>query len=143
MKILITGGSGLLGQYLNINLSKHHDIFTLYNSHEGNCRIYSSAKVDLTDHFELRKIFSSFSPEIVIHTAAISRPEICDKLPGISVVDININTTKFIAQMCDMNNAKIMFTSTDLVYNGYQGKMLTEKANVESYFFLCSNKIGR
>ena len=49
MKVLITGGSGLLGQYLNIELSKKYEILTLYNQHPGNCGEFNSFKIDITD----------------------------------------------------------------------------------------------
>ncbi len=49
MKVLITGGSGLLGQYLNIELSKEYEILTLYNQHPGNCGEFNSFKIDITD----------------------------------------------------------------------------------------------
>ena len=48
MKILITGGSGLLGQYLNVILSQNHNILTLYHSNVGNCENFNSTKIDLT-----------------------------------------------------------------------------------------------
>ena len=74
MKILITGGSGLLGQYLNLYLSKEHNILTLYHSNVGNCKDYNFLKVDICDYNAVLNTFSNFRPDIVIHTAAISHP---------------------------------------------------------------------
>ncbi|MDZ7626137.1 MAG: hypothetical protein U5J96_17015 [Ignavibacteriaceae bacterium] len=36
--VLITGGSGLLGQYLNIAVSKKFNIHTTYRNNMGNCK---------------------------------------------------------------------------------------------------------
>ncbi len=44
MKILITGGSGLLGQYLNLAISANHHILTFYHSNIGNCADFNSSK---------------------------------------------------------------------------------------------------
>ncbi|HVO75712.1 MAG TPA: NAD(P)-dependent oxidoreductase [Ignavibacteriaceae bacterium] len=126
MKILITGGSGLLGQYLNIELSGSNEILSIYNSHEGNCRNFPSLKADINDPEKLDKIFEQFRPESVIHTAAFSSPIPADSVTPGEVYNLNVNTTKKIAELCEKYKAKLLYTSTDLVYAGYRGSMLKE-----------------
>jgi dTDP-4-dehydrorhamnose reductase len=130
MKILITGGSGLLGQYLNIELTKNNDILTLYNQNIGNCVDFKSIKADITNSSELEKIFHEFLPEIVAHTASVSSPRGAAKLKPQIVYDINVNSTKKIAELCYKHKAKLIYTSTDLVYAGYRGSMLKEDAKI-------------
>jgi dTDP-4-dehydrorhamnose reductase len=130
MKIFITGGSGLLGQYLNIELSKHHQILTQYYSNPGNCLEYNSLQFSIVDFNLLEKVFKDFSPDFVIHTAAISNPEMADELPADSVYKINVNATKRIAELCVLNKAKLFYLSTDLVYAGYRGSFLKEEAKL-------------
>lgn len=130
MKILITGGSGLLGQYLNIELSKEHEILTLYNQNKGNCSNYRSVQTDINDYKEIKKITDEFNPDIIIHTAAISNPQSADKLDPKFVYQTNVNTTKFLAELCNNRKVKLIYTSTDLVYAGYRGSMLKENAKL-------------
>lgn len=130
MRILITGGSGLLGQYLNIEISKNHQILSLYNANVGNCKDYNSTKADITDSIELQNIFLGFKPDVVIHTAAISQPILPQNLTTKDVYKINVYTTKNIAELCDKYKAKLIYTSTDLVYAGYRGSMLKEDAKL-------------
>ena len=111
MKILITGGSGLLGQFLNLQLAKNNKILTFYNSQIGNCKYFNSAKVDITNHEKLKEIFSSFKPEVVIHTAAVSNQNIASKLSSKKVYSINVNATKNIAELCEIYNSKLIYTS--------------------------------
>ncbi len=130
MKILITGGSGLLGQYLNLELSKNNDILTLYNKNIVNCTDFKSVHTDITDSQQLEKIFGDFLPNIVIHTASISNPKDAGKLNPKIVYDVNVNATKKIAELCEKYKAKLIYTSTDLVYAGYRGSMLKEDSKL-------------
>ncbi|MDQ7817186.1 MAG: NAD(P)-dependent oxidoreductase [Melioribacteraceae bacterium] len=130
MKIFITGGSGLLGQYLNIELNKKHEILTQYYSNEGNCRNVNSVKSELTNHKKLEEIVESFNPEVIVHTAAVSDPEKADALSADFVYEINVYATQFIAELCSKYNVKLIYLSTDLVYAGYRGSMLNEDAKL-------------
>jgi len=130
MKILITGGSGLLGQYLNISLSSKFNILTLYNSNVGNCKDYNSLRLNICDYNSLLNAFKDFSPDAVIHTAAISNPILPEGISSKDVYDLNVNATKNIAELCDQFNSKLIYTSTDLVYAGYRSSMLKEDAKL-------------
>ncbi|HMN50272.1 MAG TPA: NAD(P)-dependent oxidoreductase [Ignavibacteriaceae bacterium] len=130
MKILITGGSGLLGQYLNRSLSEKNEILTLYYSNFGNCKSYNSIQVNLCEYSSLLKIFNDFNPDVVIHTAAISNTILSNGISPKDVYNINVNATKSIAELCDKFKSKLIYTSTDLVYAGYRGSKLKEDAKL-------------
>lgn len=130
MKILITGGSGLLGQYLNLSLNSKYNILTLYNSNIGNCNNYNSLKLNICDYPSLLNIFNEFRPNAVIHTAAISHTILPDGISSKDVYELNVNGTKNIAELCEKFNSKLIYTSTDLVYAGYRGSMLKEDAKL-------------
>ena len=66
MKILISGGSGLLGTILNNILSEDNDILTLYNRHKGNCVRFRNAKCELTDFELLKEIFENFRKPVYL-----------------------------------------------------------------------------
>ncbi len=142
MKIMITGGSGLLGQYLNLAFSKDHEILTLYNNSLGNVRQFRSAKVDLSDLELLKKITEEFDPEIIVHTAAISRPESAKEMPRKIVDDINVNSSKVLAEFCEKRNSKIIYTSTDLVYDGDQGEYISEEGTINPVSVYAETKLN-
>ncbi|MFH1196158.1 MAG: NAD(P)-dependent oxidoreductase [bacterium] len=141
MKILITGGSGLLGQYLNIELSKKHELLTLFNENPGNCVHFRSHQIDITDFNSLSEIFNSFKPDSVIHTAAVSNAQKADELPKDVVHKINVQATKRIAELCNSISAKLIYTSTDLVYDGNSGSLLNETSPLNPISLYAGTKL--
>ena len=124
--VLITGGSGLLGQYLNIAVSKKFNVHATYRNKPGNCKEFPSSKVDILNEKELQIIFQDFRPQIVIHTAAITNPVPRENQSAKEYFDTNVIATKNIAQLCEKYNAKLIYISTDLVYAGYRSSFLKE-----------------
>ncbi|MCI0474256.1 MAG: NAD(P)-dependent oxidoreductase, partial [Ignavibacteria bacterium] len=141
MRILITGGSGLLGQYLNVELSKKNEILTLYNSNKGNCGRYNSLKCNLRYEGKVSDIFARFRPDAVVHTACYSRPEICAKLPKEDVYAVNVKATENIARLCNENNTRLLYTSTDLVYKSSETGMLTENSELNPLTLYAETKL--
>lgn len=141
MKILITGGSGLLGQYINILSARRNDILSLYKSNIGNCNRFNSSRVDITNFILLTKIFEDFKPDIVIHTAGFTRPEACTENNKELVYETNVNATENISRLCDIHNAKLIFTSTDLVYKGNSEGMLKEESELLPVSIYAETKI--
>ncbi len=127
MKIFITGASGNLGQHLIQSLSDGNELLLQYHSKENFNTAHSSINLDILDFTELRKVFNDFKPGYVIHTAAVSNPKFADELPREKVLKINVEATKLIAALCCDYGTKLIFTSTDLVYDGSFGKYLKEE----------------
>lgn len=129
-KVLITGGSGLLGQYLNLSASKKFNIFTTYKNNPGNCKEYPNSKVDIFNEYELSRFFQEVKPQAVIHSAAITNPLPRENQSAKQYFDTNVTATKSIAELCEKYHSKIIYISTDLVYAGYRGSFLKEDAKL-------------
>ena len=130
LKILITGGSGFLGEYLNIELSKKFEILTLFQNNPGNCGEFKNRKIDITDLISLEKVFQDFQPDIVVHTAAVSTQSEAEKMSSQEVYLTNVISSQKIAELCTANKCRLIYTSTDLVYAGYRGSLLDEKSKL-------------
>ena len=129
-KILVTGGSGLLGQYLNISLAQDSELFTIFWNNSGNCQDFYSARINILKENELRVIFQHVNPDVVIHTAAITNPVPRENQSTKDYFDLNVTATKNIASLCEKHNSKMIYISTDLVYAGYRGSFLKEDAKL-------------
>lgn len=129
-KVLLTGGSGLLGQYLNLKVSGQHKLLTTYNQNIGNCNEFYSKKINILDKDLLRKLFEEFRPDVVIHSAAITNPVPRANQTTKDYFQTNVTSTEHIAQLCSVFDSKIIYISTDLVYAGYRGSFLKEDAKL-------------
>ena len=108
-RILISGGEG----NLNKQLREHNNKDMLY--------IPTQLEMDITKVSDIEDVIKDFSPTHLIHTAAITRPmSIHEQNPSISI-ETNIVGTANIVLMCLKYKIKLIYTSTDYVYNGTRG----------------------
>lgn len=139
-KVLITGGSGFLGQYLNIELNRDFEILTTFRSNHGNCTDFRSAIIDIRNQTALHSLFKNFKPEIVIHTAAYSTPDMCNKMDKDEVIYFNVTFVKELAQLCNEFNSRLIFTSTDLVYKS-SSTLINENGELNPKSFYAETKV--
>ena len=109
MKILVTGGYGLLGRNLVKYLSSDNDVF-----------FPKSAELDIRNIDDFEKFFSEINPDILIHCAAISKFADAEKRP-IDTVDINVIGVANAVKCCMKYNTKIIFISSSHVFDGNKG----------------------
>lgn len=129
-KVLITGGSGLLGQFLNLTISNQCKLHTTFKNNPGNCKDFPFSVVDILNEDELKELFANVKPDIVIHSAAITNPVQKENQTSKEYFDTNVNATKNIAILCEKYESKMIYISTDLVYAGYRGSFLKEDAKL-------------
>lgn len=129
-KVLITGGSGLLGQFLNLTISNQCKLHTTFKNNPGNCKDFPFSVVDILNEDELKELFENVKPDIVIHSAAITNPVQKENQTAKEYFDTNVNATKNIAILCEKYESKMIYISTDLVYAGYRGSFLKEDAKL-------------
>ena len=80
-RMLITGVSGLLGNNLAFCLKYKYDILGLYNTHKVEIDGIKTQKVNLTCIEVIQQIVDDFCPDVIIHCAAISDVDFCEKEP--------------------------------------------------------------
>lgn len=141
LKVLITSGGGLLGRFLNIELSKKYTILSLYHNRIGNAVNFNPRQYDLTDFKGLKNIIYEFKPNVIIHNAAISNSAKADMLPRDYVYKVNVKASERIAELCNEIGCRLIYTSTDLVYNGSKGGYLKEDAELNPLSFYAETKL--
>lgn len=116
-RLLVTGASGFLGYRVCMEAQKNWQVFGIHNKKPVTASGVQSLNFDLTDADALADCIKQVRPHAVIHTAAASRPEDCQAHPEASRA-INVTATANLATLCARDKIALVFTSTDLVFDG-------------------------
>ena len=121
MKVLVTGVSGQLGFDVVNELSRRNyqvigsDILENTNI---NSKV-SYVQLDITNKNVVEKVITSEKPDAVIHCAAWTAVDLAeDENKQQKVFAINADGTSYIAKACKKINCKMMYISTDYVFDG-------------------------
>lgn len=124
-RILITGGSGLLGSNLVRALSGAFDVYATYHSRPTVMPEGKFLPLDIRDEKMVLSVFQTTSPRLVIHTAALADVDECEEQPEAARA-INIQGTANVARASQEIKAKLIHISTDSVFDGEKGRYREE-----------------
>ena len=107
MKVLVTGANGQLG----------YDVVKELKKQNIECFGVTRQNFDIIDFKATKDFIFDYLPDVVIHCAAYTavdkaedEPEICYK--------VNASATENIAEICKKIDAKMLYISTDYVFDG-------------------------
>jgi dTDP-4-dehydrorhamnose reductase len=125
MKILITGANGLLGQHLIQELL--HQQFTVVATSKGPSRLpfepsaqFSYRTLDITDELNLENVMEEERPDVVVHAAAMTQVDECEKNPDLCEKTNVFGTTQLLVD-AEAHSQYIIYLSTDFVFDGLNG----------------------
>lgn len=114
VKVLITGASGMLGSAICKDFSFSYKVAA---TDKNDCNV--------ADLEAVKKKFLRFKPQVVIHTAAYTDVDGCERESDLAY-KINVLGTKNIALTAKDVNAKLVFISTDYIFDGKKNSAYTE-----------------
>ncbi len=105
-KILVTGSNGFLGMRCAAYYSNKYTVLAPLRK-----------ELDITDKQAVTEYILSNKPDYVIHAAAVADMGVAENDTKTSD-NVNVNATIYITDACNAVNAKLIFMSSDQVYNG-------------------------
>jgi len=118
MRVVLTGASGQLGPYLRERLATAGHRVVAWGGRTGGVRDAATpTRVDLTDPAATAEALEAADPEVVLHAAAISTAEGVRQDPERGRA-VNVEATARLAAWCARRGRRLVFTSTDLVFDG-------------------------
>ena len=127
MKIFVTGVGGQLGHdVVNDAVGRGHeaigsDIATQYNGVQDGSAVVSApyVQLDITDQAAVVATIETIKPDAIIHCAAWTAVDAAeDEENREKVHAINVDGTKYIAEAAKEVGAKMLYLSTDYVFDG-------------------------
>lgn len=107
MKVLVTGASGQLG----------YDVCKVLDTRRIECYAPALEELDITNRPMALDILRECRPDAVIHCAAYTAVDKAEDEPEKCWI-INVDGTRNLAEGCKEINAKLLYISTDYVFEG-------------------------
>ena len=118
--MLITGVSGLLGSNLAYYFRKKYDLVGIFNHHPVKVDGVQMMNADVTNIVMVKSLLNDIKPDIIIHCAALSRPDECEVDRQLAQRS-NVLATKNIMETIKDMPIKLIYTSTDAIFDGKKG----------------------
>lgn len=135
-KLLIIGGSGLIGSTLTEYALNDYTIHATYNKNPIQNTLIKSTKIELLDdRTKIIHLIKTLNPDVVVHTAAHPSVDLCETDHKIAD-SLHVDVTQDIVNICGEINTKLLYISTDAVFEGKINKKYTEsdKPNPINYY---------
>lgn len=167
MKVLVTGIAGQLGHDVMNELHKRgyegvgSDIAPQYSGADDGTAVTKMdyIQMDITNSEEVTETIKKVNPDVVVHCAAWTAVDLAEEKENKDkVMAINVGGTENIAKVCKELDCKMVYISTDYVFDGYgtrpweedckdyaplnvygESKLMGEKVvslNLEKYFIV-------
>ena len=131
MKVLVTGVAGQLGHDVMNELHKRgyegvgSDIAPKYSGADDGTAVTKMdyVQMDITNSQEVTETIKKVNPDVVVHCAAWTAVDLAEESENKEkVMSINVGGTENIAKVCKELDCKMVYISTDYVFDGYGTK---------------------
>ncbi|MBN2000035.1 SDR family oxidoreductase [candidate division KSB1 bacterium] len=118
-RLFITGVSGLLGGHLYRLAAPKNDTWGgFFTTSIPNLK--QTVQFDIRQPQLIKRTLQTIKPDVVLHTAAISHLDVCQTDPEMAFA-VNTDAVRFLAEICADLDIRLIFTSSDMVFDGEDG----------------------
>jgi len=115
-RVLVTGAAGLLGGRVAVLLAPRFEVVAARHTAAPPPGI-AGVDLDLLDPASVASALERTRPDAVVHCAAQSNPDRCEREPR-SAERLNVEATAEVARACRARGLRLVSLSTDLVFAG-------------------------
>lgn len=122
MRALTIGASGFIGRYVSRRLADTagHTVVSTYHSRPPADDGASWHRLEITDGAQLDALFAVAQPQAAVHLAAMADVGTAERNPEVAQA-VNATATETIARLCQRHHSRLVFVSTEYVFDGRSG----------------------
>jgi len=114
-KVLLTGARGMLGWAATKELNLDYQLIGI-----------DIEDADISDESQIKEEIFKIQPDVVVHTAAYTEVDNCEKNKELTY-RVNAKGAENVAQACKLSHSKLIYISTDFVFDGKKNSPYTEE----------------
>jgi dTDP-4-dehydrorhamnose reductase len=118
-RVMVVGASGLLGQHM-MSAGNEMGLAMTGTYNTFNDGTPGKIQMDITDPDSVSRGLQAACPELVVLCAAMTDVDRCEREPG-AAYKVNMEGTLNVTAECRSTGAKLVYISTDYVFNGLKG----------------------
>jgi len=124
--MLIIGGTGLIGSTLASYSSDKYDLYITANENKNELQNIPVTYIDLLeDRSKIIDLIKKIKPSVTVHTVAFPSVDFCETHLELTNL-LHVKVTKDIANVCKEVDSKLIFISTDNVFDGNLNRKYNE-----------------
>jgi dTDP-4-dehydrorhamnose reductase len=140
MKVVVTGSNGFVAGSVIAQVPASWEVHAIARSEETDPQagvVYH--RLDLLELEVLEELIRTIKPDAIIHTAAMANIDFCE-VNQLMAEAVNVGTTSLLAKVSGEIGAKLVFCSTDTVFDGIKGSY-TETDEPHAINFYAETKV--
>ncbi|MCX8173781.1 MAG: SDR family oxidoreductase [Thermoplasmata archaeon] len=125
MKVLVIGGTSLLGDRIVRRFCEGAEVWYTVNSKEVPIQGAGRIRMDITEPESVEKGFREVNPDIAVLVAAYTEVDACERNRE-RAISLNIGGAEKVFRACQKNGTKLVYISTDAIFDGTKLEPYTE-----------------
>lgn len=118
-RVLIAGGTGLLGQALLASVPSGWKAHATYHEHRPAVEWRCFRQMDVADERSVLDAFDDIRPDVVVHAASIGSVDLAEREPEL-VRRVNVGGVETVLRACGRSGTRLVFVSSNAVFDGRQ-----------------------
>ena len=119
-KWLVTGAGGFFGANAGAFLNGRAESVGAFRGLTASSLFGTNVSIDLRSGTSIHEVVDAVHPDVVLHAAALASHEACESDPTLAQL-VNVESTTHLARACADADAKLVYLSTDAVFDGRRG----------------------